>query len=89
MRIIIVFAFDVAIAEPISSTDTRGTGKIRYRIAGIIRGGQFSREGEPFVLRGLFAGLKFTDPIPPLCSRADPIPPLCFAGLFFADETQP
>ena len=26
----------------------------------------------------------------PRCvSRADPIPPLCFAGLFFADETQP
>ena len=50
-----------------------------YRIAGIIRWGQFSRKGEPFVLWGVFVGLKF----------ADPIPPLYFAGLFFMDETQP
>ena len=61
-----------------------------YRIAGIIRGGQFSREGEPFVLRGLFAGLKFTDPIPPVMFRERTLfPPLCFAGLFLAGETQP
>ena len=35
-------------------------------IAGIIHRGQFSREEEPFVLRGLFAVLKFAAPTPPL-----------------------
>ena len=33
-----------------------------YGIAGIIRGGQFSRVGEPFVLRWLFVGFKIRRP---------------------------
>ena len=59
------------------------TVEVRYRIAGIIRGGQFSREGEAFVLQGLFAGLKFADPIPPLCFARGPYSPAMFRGFIF------
>ena len=74
-------SYALAISAAVAPTCVYNTAM--YRIAGIIRGGQFSREGEPFVLRGLFAGLKFADTIPPLCFARGPYSPAMFRGFIF------
>ena len=55
-----------------------------YRIADIIRGGQFSREGEPFVLQMIFACLKFADPTPTLCLASGPYSPRYVSRVYFS-----